>query len=242
MNNFKLVSGGQAGITRGALDGALSLSVSCSGCFSTSSRESDDLPLDKLDGYDYREGVKKNVLDSDASAIIYFRLLEGCAEETLDDCVQHGKPYRLIDGDELQPGQAAKVLAEFLQDCGALSLNVVGPESLENAREYKYGQDTVRLLIEAIRRKSGGKRSGSKRSRQGDHSKTNGGNRSSQGKAPSSRRRNRKRGRAKHTELRSSAGSGMPTSDPISSPSSSPKVVVHHKTSKVTFSGKGDPN
>ena len=202
MDNFKILSGGQAGISRGALDAALALNVLCGGWCAQAARDGlgdfpEHYPLEEKVDPDEWEGVRRNVLDSDASAIIYYRVVEGSAEETLDDCVQQGKPYRLIDADELQPGQAAKILSDFIKDCGAFSLNVVGPQSLDDVRGHKYGQDVVRLLVETLRRKNGGKRNNGKRSRHGETSKSSGLTRTSQTKPNPSRRRNRKKSRSK---------------------------------------------
>ncbi len=246
MNNFKIMSGGQPGITRGALDIALSLNVSCGGWCSSRNLDSlkngsdESFPLVGIEDNDDRESTRKNVFDSDASAILFFRVLEGCAEETLDDCVQQGKPYRLIDGDELQPGQAAKLLSDFIKDCGATSLNIIGPESVDNQRAYKYGQDVTRLLIESLRRKGGSKRSGSKRKRQTDASKANGAPRGSTGKVASSRRRNRKKSRGRHPESAGSSSNqqqGTGNNHPGGA-----EVIVQHRTSKADTRKLGSEN
>ena len=241
MNNFKIVSGGQPGITRGALDAALGMNISYGGWCSQRNLDANELvekyPHIEVESSEDRESIRKNVLESDASAIIYYRVLEGCAEETLDDCVQQGKPYRLIDADETQPGQAAKMLGEFIRDCGASSLNVVGPESLDSPKAYKYGQDTTRLLIESLRRKGGGKRGNAKRSRQSDVSKTNGTSRLSQGKS-GSRRRNRKKPRSRHSDMPAMAGNANSSSS--ASNAGSVEVIVQHKVPKLNTTGKED--
>ena len=166
-------------------------------------------------------------------------LVEGCAEETLDDCVQQGKPYRLIDGDELQPGQAAKLLSDFIKECGARSLNVIGPESKDNHREYKYGQDVTRLLIESLRRKGGGKRNGSKRNRQSDLAKPNGSSRGSSGKPGSSRRRNRKKSRGRQPDAGGSVNSHEASRETSSNPV---EVIVQHRVPRNDIRKSGDDN
>ena len=247
MNNFKIMSGGQPGITRGALDVALSLNVSCGGWCSSrhidllKNGSDESFPLIEIEDNDDRESTRKNVFDSDASAILFFRVLEGCAEETLDDCVQQGKPYRLIDGDELQPGQAAKLLSDFIKECGATSLNIIGPESVDNQREYKYGQDVTRLLIESLRRKGSSKRSGSKRKRQTDSSKANGAVRGSTGKVgSSSRRRNRKKSRGRQPESTGSPSNKHQVAG--QNQQGSNEVIVQHRTPKTDTRKLGSEN
>lgn len=158
MNNFKIVSGGQTGVDRGALDAALEMNIACGGWCPEGRKAEDGVipeqyPLQELKDADYRERTRQNVLDSDASAIIFFGEIEGGTEQTLDDCVQNGKPYQLIDAAEIMPGQAAKLLADFVRARGATVLNFAGPRASKNARGHKYAQETVRLLIDALRRK-----------------------------------------------------------------------------------------
>jgi hypothetical protein len=159
VNNFKIVSGGQTGVDRGALDAALELNIPCGGWCPEGRKAEDGVipeqyPLEEMKDADYRDRTRQNVLDSDASAIIYFGEIEGGTEQTLDDCVQNGRPYQLIDGSEMQPGQAAKVLADFVRQRGAVVLNVAGPRASKNPRGHRYAQDTVRLLVEALRQKA----------------------------------------------------------------------------------------
>ncbi len=241
MNNLKIISGGQSGITKGALDAALAMNITCGGWYAQKSHvdtaDAEKYPLVVLENSDDREGVRKNVLDSDASAIIFFKVLEGCAEETLDDCVQQGKPYRLIDADELQPGQAAKLLSEFLRESGVNCLNVIGPESNDSPKDYKYGQDTTRLLIESLRRgkQGGGKRGNSKRGRQSDASKMNSASRSSHGKpGSSSRKRSRKKSRSRQGDA-ANASSNHVNRGSASGNSGGVEVIVEHRVPKVNL-------
>ena len=118
MSSFKLLSRGQTGVGRGVLDAALELEIPCSGwCPQGRGAEdgviSEDYPLMEIDDDDPRQGTRKNVLESDGSVIICFGHTEGAAEDTLDDCVQYGKVYQLLDADKYQAGQAAKILVDF---------------------------------------------------------------------------------------------------------------------------------
>jgi hypothetical protein len=170
VNNFKIVSGGQTGVDRGALDAALELNVACGGWCPEGRKAEDGVipeqyPLQELKDADYRERTRQNVLDSDASAIIYFGELEGGTEATLDDCVQLGKPYQLIDGAEIQPGQAGKMLADFVRERGAVVLNVAGPRASKCPRGHRFAQDAIRMMVDSLRQRgvSSGKRAESGR-------------------------------------------------------------------------------
>jgi hypothetical protein len=158
-NRLKVVSGGQTGIDRGALDAALELDLECGG-WCPEGRLAEDgaipeqYPLQELEGGDYRDRTRKNVLDSDGTAIIYFGELEGGTESTLDDCVQLDRPYKLVNGSEFQPGQAAKMIADFVRETGVYTLNVAGPRASKVERGHRYAFDTVRLLVDLLKRNS----------------------------------------------------------------------------------------
>jgi len=158
-NRLKVVSGGQTGIDRGALDAALELNLECGG-WCPEGRLAEDgaipeqYPLQELEGGDYRDRTRKNVLDSDGTAIIYFGDIEGGTESTLDDCVQLDRPYKLVNGSEFQPGQAAKLIADFVRDTGVFTLNVAGPRASKHDRGHRYAFDTVRLVVDLLKQKS----------------------------------------------------------------------------------------
>ena len=75
--SFKIVSGGQTGVDRGALDAALAMNVACGG-WCPENRMADDgvipdrYPVQILANSGYRKRTKQNVQDSDATVIIYF--------------------------------------------------------------------------------------------------------------------------------------------------------------------------
>ncbi len=123
--------------------------------------------MQEIEGGDHRDRIRKNVLDSDGTAIIYFGEIEGGTENTLDDCVQLAKPYQLINGAETQPGQAAKLIADFVRERGLQTLNIAGPRASKAEKGHKYALDTVRMLVDHLGRKSTpAKRSGSRSGRQ----------------------------------------------------------------------------
>jgi hypothetical protein len=154
-----VVSGGQTGIDRGALDAALELGLECGG-WCPEGRLAEDgaipeqYPLRELEGGGYRDRTRKNVLDSDATAIIYFGEIEGGTESTLDDCVQLDRPYKIIDGSDILPGQAAKLIADFVREIGAYTLNFAGPRASKVEKGHRYAFDTVRMLVDALKRKA----------------------------------------------------------------------------------------
>jgi hypothetical protein len=149
---LRIVSNAQTGITRGFLDAALEQEVDCGG-YCVEGRMSEDgfipdhYPVEELEGSDTSDTIRRNVKDSDGTAIIFFGEIEDEPEEALDCCVQQGKPYRLVDALELQPGQAAKTIADFIKDKGLISLNIVGTKLSLSEKAQRFGFEAARTLL-----------------------------------------------------------------------------------------------
>jgi hypothetical protein len=130
----KIISGGQTGVDRGALDGALSLDFPCGG-WCPEGRLSEDgvidarYPLQTLAGAGYRQRTELNVLDSDGTLLIFFDYLVigGGTEQTLSFCLKARKPYLLLDGHELSISRAAEKIGDFVKRYSIHVLNVAGP-------------------------------------------------------------------------------------------------------------------
>ena len=95
---IKIISGGQTGVDRGALDAALDANVDCGGwCPSGRLAEDGEIPekypLEELESRSYKDRTLKNVVDSDGTVIFYFGELEGGTKLTSLFCEQQGKPY-----------------------------------------------------------------------------------------------------------------------------------------------------
>jgi hypothetical protein len=73
----KIISGGQTGVDRGALDAALEASFPCGG-WCPKGRKAEDgpiparYPLKEMDGPAYRLRTERNVRDSDGTLILFF--------------------------------------------------------------------------------------------------------------------------------------------------------------------------
>ncbi len=152
MNGLKIVSGGQTGVDRGALDAALKLGVPCGG-WCTKGRRAEDgripdrYPLTELEDKQYQQRTLRNVLDSDATLIIYFGSLGGGTELTLVFCIKHGKPYRLIDAREISTVRSAQLIEEFVFDNTVKVLNVAGPRASHEPSASKYIFDALTTFL-----------------------------------------------------------------------------------------------
>jgi hypothetical protein len=143
----KIVSGGQSGVDRGALDAALEVGFPCGG-WCPEGRRAEDGPIDprypllELAG-GYTERTLRNVRDSDATVIVYFGQLEGGTENTLAFCIEHRKPYKLIDALEVNATRAGQLVWDFVVTNEVAVLNVAGPRASKQPEAHRY----ARLVI-----------------------------------------------------------------------------------------------
>ena len=95
-------------------------------------------PLSEMQHGGYRERTIQNVVDSDATAVIYFGQLEGGTEQTVLHCIRRQKPYKLIDAEEIPALRAANAVA---------TLNVAGPRLSKAPDAHAYAFEVVTHLL-----------------------------------------------------------------------------------------------
>ena len=124
----RLVSGGQTGVDRGALDAAIAIGLDHGGwCPAGRLSEDGSIPscyqLVETDSAEYPVRTEQNVLDSDATLILYRSKLKGGTLLTRKICARVGKPYLVVrvgtDGPEL--------VRRWLSETQPETLNVAGP-------------------------------------------------------------------------------------------------------------------
>jgi len=151
--DLMIVSGGQTGVDRAALDAALELNVPCGGWCPKGRKAEDGIisekyPLIELQQSDYQQRTKRNVVDSDGTVIIYFKYLSGGTQLTLKFCLNEKKPYLLIDATELIEKKAAERVHAFVQDFDIKKLNFAGPRGSGEPQAYHYTKQVVSRFIQ----------------------------------------------------------------------------------------------
>jgi hypothetical protein len=154
---IRIISGGQTGADRAALDVALKLKIPCGGWCPADRRAEDGIipdryPMTSLAGAGYRERTRQNVLDSDGTVVLSFGALAGGSKATAGDCRRLGKPCLIIDAKLATAGEAAVLLAVFLLRHRIHTLNVAGPRASGQPGTYWFVVEVLMHLLASRKR------------------------------------------------------------------------------------------
>tara|TARA_R110002110_G_scaffold114322_5_gene283605 strand:+ start:7085 stop:7558 length:474 start_codon:yes stop_codon:yes gene_type:complete len=128
----KLISGGQTGVDRAALDAALRREFPCGGWCPRGRRAEDGCipphyPLAELGSSRYLDRTRRNVAESGATLILSPRPLTGGTRATERYARELGKPCLVVDPEPAERESAARCIRDWLDRAGIRVLNVAGP-------------------------------------------------------------------------------------------------------------------
>ena len=149
---MKIISGGQTGVDRAALDVALKHGIESGGWCPTGrldefGRIPDRYPVKELENGGFTERTLQNVKDSDGTVIIYPGKLSGGTEQTLHFCVEQPRPHELIDAFKVSTEKAAQLIADFVREYKIDALNVAGPRASEWPEGYDYAFRALDIFL-----------------------------------------------------------------------------------------------
>lgn len=152
---MKIISGGQTGVDRAALDVALKHGIESGGWCPTGrldeiGRIPDRYPVEELEDGGFIERTLQNIKDSDGTVIIYPGKLSGGTEQTLHFCVEQRRPHELIDASKVSTQKAAQLIADFVRENKIDILNVAGPRASEWPEGYDYAYRTLDSFLDAL--------------------------------------------------------------------------------------------
>jgi predicted Rossmann-fold nucleotide-binding protein len=129
----KIISGGQTGVDRAALDVALELGFPCGGWCPKGRRAEDGVipdryPLQETSSADYRVRTEKNVEESDGTLVLGWGAPTGGTALTLKLARRHQKPSFLVD--LVHEGEAS-IVRKWGRIKKIRILNVAGPRESE---------------------------------------------------------------------------------------------------------------
>ena len=138
----KIISGGQTGVDRAALDAAINLAVAHGGWIPKGRiTEAGPLPekykLKETRSSSYADRTEKNVQDGDGTLIIARGLLTGGTEYTREMAIKHKRPWLHIDLSQMAAFQAASAINQWILQNEIEILNVAGPRASKDPAVYQ---------------------------------------------------------------------------------------------------------
>ncbi len=150
----RLVSGGQTGVDRAALDVAIALDLPCGG-WCPKGRRAEDGPIDaryplkETPSADYAERTAWNIRDSDATLIISPEPLTGGTKLTADLAERQPRPWLAVDA--VSDADAMTRVRAWLDEHKPGVLNVAGPRASKTPDHYQVAYDFLMALLGAGR-------------------------------------------------------------------------------------------
>lgn len=151
MTLMKIISGGQTGADRAALDVAIALKIDYGGWLPRG-RITENGPLSasyrlkELNSRHYRDRTEKNVTASDGTLICSYGPLTGGSALTEALALKHERPCLHIDFEQLSQDQGANAIERWLRSHAIQILNVAGPRASGDPRIYQ----AVYALLAAV--------------------------------------------------------------------------------------------
>jgi len=145
----KIISGGQTGVDRAALDVALELGIPCGGWCPKGRRAEDGriplhYPVEETTSNVYPQRTEWNVRDSDGTLVLTIGRPEGGTALTIDLARRQKKPYLVV---KLNDDPNVGAVQTWVHEHQIRVLNVAGPRESENAGIYSQAVKFLQQLL-----------------------------------------------------------------------------------------------
>ena len=154
----KIVSGGQTGADRAALDVGMECGLEIGGWI-PKGRQAEDGPISlryrglvETDSTDPSVRTTLNVRDSEATLIVSHGPLQGGSLLTLEEARRLGRSVLHIDLAVMSQASATRRLSGWLRSVNPSVLNVAGPRASEDASIYGSVSELLRAVLPRVSR------------------------------------------------------------------------------------------
>jgi hypothetical protein len=145
----KIVSGGQTGVDRAALDSGLELGIPIGG-YCPKGRRSEDgtipdkYPLTETSTSNYGVRTEKNVVESEGTLVLNVGQISSGTAYTIKMAIRRKKPYMVVQLDE---DVSYEAVLDWLRSNQIRVLNVAGPRESQTTGIHRQSLEFLRVLL-----------------------------------------------------------------------------------------------
>ena len=148
----KIISGGQTGADRAALDVAIKLGIPhggwiARGRLTENGMLNDKYQLKEMETSSYNKRTEQNVKDSDGTLIISHGKLTGGSDYTRDMVLRYKRPWLHINLNKIESTQAMRQIRSWLAEHEIKVLNVAGPRASKDPAIYQSTFDILEIVL-----------------------------------------------------------------------------------------------
>ena len=147
----RIISGGQTGADRAALDFAIKMDLPHGG-WVPKGRLAEDGPiparyhLTEMPSKSHPKRTERNVVDSDGTLIVSHGKLKGGSQYAMDMAIMHSRPWLHINLNETSVLEAAQQVIEWTLSNRIETLNVAGPRESKDPMIYRAVYDLLQTI------------------------------------------------------------------------------------------------
>jgi hypothetical protein len=151
----KIISGGQTGADRAALDAALHAGCPCGGwCPKGRIAEDGKIParyqLREHSSKSYADRTLLNIQDADGTLVVTFGELKGGSAYTLDQAASYCRPCLHVDAHERTAVDAADKVMQWIIEHQIYTLNIAGSQASNEPAIYIYVYYLAKDLLRGV--------------------------------------------------------------------------------------------